>query len=121
VTAASSPTVALARLEFLKRISARTVDRDELTDLATRDVQLEAITRWGIPDPSKLARLAAITQPTLVANGDNDTMMITVNGYLLAHHLPNAQLRLYPDSGHGFLDQYLEQFADHVRAFLNGG
>jgi pimeloyl-ACP methyl ester carboxylesterase len=56
-------------------------------------------------DPSKLARLAAITQPTLVANGDNDSMIITENSHLLAHHLPNAQLRIYPDAGHGFLDQ----------------
>jgi pimeloyl-ACP methyl ester carboxylesterase len=108
-------------VEFLERISARTVDRDEATDLATRDAQLDAIARWGIPDPSKLARLAAITQPTLVANGDNDAMMITDNSRLLAHHLPNAQLRIYPDAGHGFLDQYPGQFADHVNAFLNGG
>jgi pimeloyl-ACP methyl ester carboxylesterase len=106
---------------FIGRISARKVDRDEPTDLATRDAQLEAIARWGIPDPSKLARLAAITVPALVANGDNDPMMITENSYLLAHNLPNAQLRIYPDAGHGFLDQYPEQFADHVNAFLGGG
>jgi pimeloyl-ACP methyl ester carboxylesterase len=108
-------------MEYFGRISARSVDPDEPTDLATRDAQLEAITRWGIPDPTQLVRLAAITQPTLVANGDNDTMMITENSHLLAHHLPNAQVRIYPDAGHGFLDQYPEQFGDHVRAFLNGG
>jgi pimeloyl-ACP methyl ester carboxylesterase len=108
-------------MEYFGRISARSADRDEPVDLAARDAQLEAITRWGIPDPSKLARLAAITQPALVANGDNDTMMITDNSRLLAHHLPNGQLRIYPDSGHGFLDQYPELFGDHVRAFLNGG
>ena len=45
-------------MEYLGRITARTVDRDEPTDLATRDAQLEAIARWGIPDPSKLVRLA---------------------------------------------------------------
>jgi pimeloyl-ACP methyl ester carboxylesterase len=38
---------------------------------------------------------------------------------LLADHLPNAQLRIYPDADHGSLDQYPELFADHVRAFLN--
>jgi pimeloyl-ACP methyl ester carboxylesterase len=107
--------------EYFARIAARTDDRDAPTDLAARDAQLEAITRWGIPDPSKLARLVAITQPVYVANGDNDTMMITENSRLLAQHLPNSQLRIYPDSGHGFLDQYPELFADHVRAFLNGG
>ena len=108
-------------MEYLKRISSRTADRDEPIDLATRDAQLGAIARWGIPDPSKLTRLGAITQPTLVANGDNDTMMITENSYLLAHHIPTAQLRIYPDAGHGFLNQYPELFADHVNAFLNGG
>jgi pimeloyl-ACP methyl ester carboxylesterase len=108
-------------MEYLERVSARQVDRDEPTDLATRDAQLRAITCWGIPDPSKLSRLAAITQPTYVANGDNDTMMVTENSYVLARHLPNAQLRIYPDSGHGFLDQYPTLFADHVNAFLNGG
>jgi pimeloyl-ACP methyl ester carboxylesterase len=108
-------------IAYLQRVSARTVDRDVPTDLAARDTQLEAFARWGVPDPSQLTRLAAITQPTLVANGDNDTMMITENSYLLAHYLPNAQLRIYPDAGHGFLDQYPEQFADHVGAFLDGG
>jgi len=108
-------------MAYFQRISARSVGRDEPTDLAARDAQLEAIARWGIPDPSQLARLAAISQPVLVASGDNDTMMITENSHLLAHHLPNSQLRIYADSGHGFLDQYPELFADHVRAFLNGG
>jgi pimeloyl-ACP methyl ester carboxylesterase len=59
-------------------------------------------------------------QPTLVANRDNDPMMITENSYLLARDVPNAQLRIYPDAGDGFLDQYPEQFADHVNAVLNG-
>jgi pimeloyl-ACP methyl ester carboxylesterase len=108
-------------MQFLQRITARTDDRDEPTDLATRDAQLEALSRYGVPDPSQLNRLAGITQPTYVANGDNDIMLFTDNSLLLAEHLPNAQLRIYPDAGHGFLDQYPEEFGDHVRAFLNGG
>jgi len=106
-------------MESIGRLYSREADRDEPTDLATRDAQLAAITAWGIPDASKLNRLAGITQPTLVANGDNDTMMHTQNSQLLAEHLPNAQLRIYPDAGHGFLNQYPEQFGDHVRAFLD--
>jgi pimeloyl-ACP methyl ester carboxylesterase len=105
-------------LESLGRLFQREVDRDEPTDLATRDAQLAAITAWGIPDESKLNRLAGITQRTLVANGDNDTMMHTQNSRLLAERLPNAQLRIYPDAGHGFLNQYPELFADDVHAFL---
>jgi pimeloyl-ACP methyl ester carboxylesterase len=105
-------------MESIGRLFQREVERDEPTDLATRDAQLAAITAWGIPDESKLNRLAGITQPTLVANGDNDTMMHTHNSHLLAERLPNAQLRIYPDAGHGFLNQYPEQFADDVHAFL---
>jgi pimeloyl-ACP methyl ester carboxylesterase len=107
-------------MEYFARISARSANPDEQTDIAARDAQLDAITRWGIPDPSKLARLAGITQPTLVASGDDDKMMLTANSRLLAQHLPNARLSIYPDSGHGFLDQYPEQFAQDVRAFLDG-
>ena len=66
-------------MESIGRLNQREVDRDEPTDLATRDAQLAAITAWGIPDESKLNRLAGITQPAFVANGDNDTMMQTHN------------------------------------------
>jgi pimeloyl-ACP methyl ester carboxylesterase len=104
--------------EFLKRIQTSRTDRDKRTDLATRDAQLSAISTWGIPDPTRLNRLAAITQPVLVANGDNDRMVPTENTHLLAQHLPNATLRIYPDAGHGFLCQYPAEFAAEVNAFL---
>ena len=105
-------------MAYLQRATSRQEDRDADTDLACRDAQLAAITAWGIPDPSKLDRLAAITQPVLVAVGDNDEMMHTSNSQLLAERLPNAHLRIYPDANHGFLDQYPELFGDHVNAFL---
>src|SRR5207245_274354 len=66
-------------MEYLQRTQRRQVDRDAPTDLATRDAQLAAITARGIPDASKLNRLAGIIQPTFVAVGDNDTMMHTKN------------------------------------------
>ena len=105
--------------EYLQRAYQRQEGRDAPTDLATRDAQLTAITAWGIPDASRLNRLAGITQPTLVANGDDDKMLHTKNSRLLAEHLPNAELRIYPDANHGFLDQYPEQFADDIAEFLD--
>jgi pimeloyl-ACP methyl ester carboxylesterase len=104
--------------EFLRRIFTRDQDRDETPTLAVRDAQAEAINDWGIPDMSKLARLAGISQPTLVANGDNDIMVPTANSYLLAGHLPDARLIIYPDAGHGFLFQYPHEFAAEVNLFL---
>jgi pimeloyl-ACP methyl ester carboxylesterase len=106
-------------MEYLQRTQSRQTDRDAPTDLSTRDAQLAAITAWGIPDTSKLDRLAAIIQPVFVAIGDHDTMMRTENSRLLADRLANAHLRVYPDSNHGFLNQYPELFADHVSEFLN--
>ena len=87
-------------------------------DLAARDAQASAIIEWGIGDVAKLARLANIPAPTLVANGDHDVMVPTVNSYLLAGHLPNATLSIYPDANHGFLFQYPHEFAAEVNAFL---
>jgi pimeloyl-ACP methyl ester carboxylesterase len=104
--------------EYLARTHARTEDRDPETTLACRDAQYQALMTWGIPESAKLQRLSAITQPTLVANGDNDTMMSTKNSYLLAESIRGAQIRIYPDSGHGFLDQYPVEFGHHVRQFL---
>jgi pimeloyl-ACP methyl ester carboxylesterase len=104
--------------KFVERIFVRTEDRDSPTTLATRDAQLDAIHTWGIPEPSKLDRLAGITQPVLVANGDNDRMVPTRNTHLLADRLPDAELRIYPDAGHGFLFQYPDDFAAAVHTFL---
>jgi pimeloyl-ACP methyl ester carboxylesterase len=106
-------------MAYLARTQSREVDRDEPTDLATRDAQFAALTTWGIPDASKLNRLAGITQPTFVAVGDHDAMMPTANSRLLVDGLPNAHLRIYPDANHGFLNQYPELFGDHVRTFFN--
>jgi pimeloyl-ACP methyl ester carboxylesterase len=104
--------------EFVERIFTRSEDRDAAVDLAARDAQMDAISTWGIPDPGRLNRLAGIRQPVLVANGDNDRMVPTVNTYLLAGHLPDARLGIYPDAGHGFLFQYPYEFAGEVEAFL---
>jgi pimeloyl-ACP methyl ester carboxylesterase len=104
--------------EFVERIFTRTEDRDVGTDLRTRDAQLDAVTTWGIPDASRLNRLAGITQPVLAVNGENDRMVPTPNTFLLAERLPNAQLKIYPDAGHGFLFQYPAEFAAELQDFL---
>jgi pimeloyl-ACP methyl ester carboxylesterase len=75
--------------------------------------------KWGIPDATRLNRLAEITQPTLVANGDNDRMIPTINSQILADQIPNARLRIFPDAAHGFLFQYPTEFAVLVNGFLD--
>ena len=56
-----------------------------------------------------------VKQPVLVVNGDNDRMVPTVNTHDLARRLPNSQLIIYPDAGHGGAFQF---HADFVRSTL---
>jgi len=97
---------------------ARTTDRDAPTTWQTRQAQYDAVCAWGIPNQSLLERVAAIEPPVFVANGDSDPMIPPGYSYLLAGLLPNARVKIYPDSAHGFLFQHHSEFAADVNAFL---
>ena len=64
------------------------------------------------------ADLSVVKQPVLVANGDDDRMVPTSNTYDLAKRLPNSQLIVYPDAGHGGVFQNHEDFVAKSLAFL---
>jgi pimeloyl-ACP methyl ester carboxylesterase len=100
------------------RIFGRTVNRDAPTTWQTRQAQYDAVCRWGIPNHSLLQRVSAIDLPVFVANGDSDPMILPRYSYLLAGLLPDARLKIYPDSAHGFLFQHHSEFAADVHAFL---
>ncbi|KEF62997.1 uncharacterized protein A1O9_00972 [Exophiala aquamarina CBS 119918] len=72
-------------------------------------------------DEGSYDRLDWITIPVLVANGSNDLLVTTENSYVLWKRLVNADahLHLYPDSGHGFLDEYHDHFSNLVNVFLD--
>jgi pimeloyl-ACP methyl ester carboxylesterase len=97
---------------------ARTTDRDEPTTWLTRQAQYDAVCTWGIPNHSLLERVSAIELPVLVANGDSDPMILPRYSHLLAGLLPDARVKIYPDSAHGFLFQHHGEFAADVHAFL---
>ncbi len=106
-------------IEYAKRTFSRTENADKPNGPEVTRAQYDAIVEWGIPDPTRLHRLTAITQPTLVANGTNDMMIPTVNSQILADHLPNARVRIYPDAAHGFPFQSPRQFGELVTEFLS--
>ena len=72
-------------------------------------------------DEGTFDRLDQIKVPVLVANGSNDLLVATENSYILWKKLVNAEahLHLYPDSGHGFLDEYHDHFSKLVNDFLD--
>ena len=104
--------------ETLARLTARKRDRDKPTTWQTRQAQYDAVCAWGIPDHGLLQRVTAIEMPVFVASGDSDPMILPRYSDLLGGLLPQAQVRIYPDSAHGFLFQHHGAFARDVNAFL---
>ncbi|MFJ4467354.1 alpha/beta fold hydrolase [Streptomyces sp. NPDC089424] len=113
-----SPTGQAAADAFLARLDRRTTDdRDAPISNDTVGAQLTALITWE--KETSPNGLAALKQPALVVNGDNDTMWPTATGTLrLAQLLPNAKLAIYPDSGHGGIFQYHEVFVQQALDFL---
>jgi len=101
--------------EFLGRLEERTNDRDKAISVRSFRAQLKAIHRWGRQQP---ADLASIHQPVLVMNGESDRMVPTKNTLDLDQRLPNSQLVILPDAGHGGVFQFHEDFVKRALAFL---
>jgi pimeloyl-ACP methyl ester carboxylesterase len=99
---------------FLKRLQERTDQRDAEITTGAYIAQLQALSAWGQKAPD----VSVVKQPVLVVNGDADRMVPTLNSYDLAHRLPNSQLIIYPDAGHGGVFQYEEDFVPKALAFL---
>lgn len=104
---------------FWERRHRRVLDVDRPSSPQTMKAQSAAVSEWRHPRGERFAELATITTPTLVVNGNNDVMVPTINSYWLSQYMPNAQLIIYPDSGHGSLFQYPELFLSHARIFLD--
>jgi pimeloyl-ACP methyl ester carboxylesterase len=118
---APSPTSQDAGKQSLQRIfGARTEDRDAPTTSETRQAQYDAVCSWGEPNHALLQRVGAIDCPVFIANGDSDPMILPHYSYLLAGLIPQATVKIYPDSAHGFLFQHATEFAADVEAFLTG-
>ena len=104
-----------AAREFLDRLKERAENRDKPVSIVAFITQLKAIRAWGRQAPADLSR---IHHPVLVANGDQDKMVPSSNSVDLARRLPNAELVLYEDAGHGGIFQYHEAFVKKALAFL---
>jgi pimeloyl-ACP methyl ester carboxylesterase len=63
-----------------------------------------------------VGRLGSIAAPTLIVHGENDMVIPSANGRLLAEAIPDAELKLWPGAGHLYTtdepeaDRYVERF-----------
>lgn len=104
-----------AAAAYFDRLAERSGDRDAKISLQARLAQLRAIVAGGKASPDDLS---VITQPALVANGDNDVMVASKHSVELAERIPDARVIIYPGSGHGGVFQYHREFVPEVLAFL---
>ena len=102
--------------DFLQRLKERTKDLDSPVSNETIQAQLAAIHAWGRGDATALG---TVQHPVLVANGDDDVMVPTFNSFELARRLPNAQLSIFPDAGHGGIFQHHAVFVAQALSFLD--
>jgi pimeloyl-ACP methyl ester carboxylesterase len=106
---------------YVERLKNRVIDRDAPVSMQSAGAQLEAIREWGSIPPARdrYAMLGRIRQRTLIAHRNRDIVVIPINAFLLEQHLPEAQLVMFPDAGHGAHSQYAEIFLAYGRLFLN--
>ena len=105
-----------AAKQFVGRLKERTADRDDSVSTKAFRTQLKAIQRFGRSAPSDLS---VITQPTLIANGDHDRMVPSALSEDLHRRIAGSELIIYPNSGHGGVFQYWQQFAPVAASFLS--
>jgi pimeloyl-ACP methyl ester carboxylesterase len=100
---------------FVTRLEVRTTDRDTPVSITALRTQLKAIQKFGRSAPSDLS---TFTQPTLIANGDNDRMVPSVLSEDLHRRIKGSELIIYPDAGHGGIFQFHADFAPIAADFL---
>ncbi|MBY3070134.1 alpha/beta hydrolase [Rhizobium laguerreae] len=100
---------------FLDRLKERKAGRDKGPTPRAFLHQLQAIKAWGRQAPQDLGR---ITIPVLIANGDDDIMVPTVNSADMAQRIPGAELVVYKDAGHGGILQNYADFVPKALSFL---
>ncbi|VWB87759.1 alpha/beta fold hydrolase [Burkholderia lata] len=95
-------------------------DQDSPSSPELMQSQIEAAQASYVPLNAEkpFAHLAEIRQPTLIVNGADDVMIPSINSWHMAQNIPNAQLIIYPDAGHGAQFQYPHRFLKHAIQFL---
>ena len=112
--------------EWWKRVNQRTEDRSPYLGMEGSMRQAGAVGTWFTPGPNpdnSYSRLGELKMPVMVVNGDDDIVVPTENSIVMYRRIKegnrNCHLHIYPDVGHGFLNEYAVLFAAHIALFLD--
>ena len=101
---------------YQARLKRRRVGRDKPITPGVFRAQLRAVSRWGRQHPTERAGFAG---SVLIVHGDSDRMVPPANADALRERFPSAEVRIYPDSGHGVVSQNHGAVTDATRTFLH--
>jgi pimeloyl-ACP methyl ester carboxylesterase len=106
----------IAAKGFLARLKQRTLNRDKGPTLRAFFNQLRAINFWARQERSELNKLH---MPVLIVNGDSDIMVPTKLSHDMGQRIPNSEVVIFEDAGHGAVFQYSSEFLEKALRFLS--
>ncbi|KAK9364722.1 Alpha/Beta hydrolase protein [Lipomyces kononenkoae] len=111
--------------KWWKRMTSARKDRSDYLGPEGTQNQIAAVLKWlggEFREDGSYDRLGELTLPVFIANGSNDILVPTENSYVMFKQMVNAEahLHLFPDSGHGFLNEYASTYSTMVIDFLDG-
>lgn len=78
--------------------------------------QLRAVNRWGHQQSVTPGRFAG---PVIIFHGDRDRMVPPGTADALRDVFPQAEVTVFPDSGHAVVSQNQAAITERLRTFLN--
>jgi pimeloyl-ACP methyl ester carboxylesterase len=94
-----------------------TIPDDRQVSQQIIDQQIHALQLWD-KDDEIYENLAMIKMPTLVAGGREDSLSLPENVKIVASRIPFAWAAYFNGSGHAFISQDHQEFADLVNIFI---
>ena len=103
----------------LERFASRTADREPVVGSQLIQIMAGLVLAFMNGETKHFERLADLRQPCLIVAGDTDPFFPLKNQWLLFRELPDAQLAVYPNAGHGPHQQHPAEVAAQVDHFLS--
>lgn len=104
-------------------LEAKPIIMEKWIEVSTGNLQTEAAymaQMQAIATHDVFAKLATIQIPTLVLHGEDDVLVPSENGRMIADQIPNAKLKLYPNTGHMFFWEAHDEVNADLRTFFLG-
>lgn len=103
---------------YIDRVAVRK-DREPVVPPEGIEALKAAAVSFIMGETKHFDRLREIHHPVLIVSGDQDNFFPVKNQWLLFRELPNAQLAMYPQAGHGPHQQHPQTVAAQIERFLS--